>query len=164
MRDYEQFGDRQHLERGQLVHAACHLLGDGAELTEAWVARHPECAPYLAAYSKFLTEHQFKLMEAEGEYVSHVHRFVSHPDQIGRLDGHGLSNLELKSGTLPRCVALQTAGQIIAIGVPSMKRFCLQLCDDGSYRLEQHEDFRDLDRFRALVTSYWTIREYGGMD
>ena len=164
MRAFEQFGDAHHLMRGQLTHAACHLLGNRQELTEDWEARHEECASYITAYRRFLVEHELKLMETEGEYVSHVHRFVSHPDQIGRLDGYGLCNLELKSGTLPACVALQTAGQIIAIGIPSMKRFCLQLCADGTYRLEQHEDFRDLDKFRALVESWWTIREYGVME
>jgi hypothetical protein len=159
MATYEQFGNPAALQRGRLVTAACHLIAAGKPL-DYWEDRHPECQPYLTAYRAFIVDHQFKLLECEREYKSHVHRFISHPDQIGRLDGFGLVDLELKSGSMPPCCPLQTAGQVLAIGVPTMKRFALLLNADGTYKLYPHEDFRDFDRFRALVTTWWTIQSY----
>jgi hypothetical protein len=148
------------MRRGRLVTAACHMIAAG-DSDPPWEARHPECAPYLDAYRRFFREHRFILIEAEREYRSAPLRFISHPDQIGMLDEVGVVDLELKSGTYPRWVQLQTAGQVIAMGTPTMKRFCLQLKNDGNYVLTPHEDWRDLDRFRALVDAYWTVREFG---
>jgi hypothetical protein len=34
------------------------------------------------------------------------------------------------------------------------------LKSDGNFELFAHRDFRDIDRFRALVESFWTIQEY----
>lgn len=145
--------------RGRGVHAACHLLAKNDADLE-WEARHPECQPYIDAYRQFLREHNFVLLEAEREYRCESLRFISHPDQIGRLDAFGTVDLELKSGGLPRWVQLQTAGQVLAIGAPSMRRFALHLKADGGYTLIPHTDFRDFDRFRSLVDAYWTIQEF----
>ena len=159
MANYNGVSGGNAMSRGRLIHAACHLLAVGdADL--AWEARHPECMPYVDAYRKFLREHTFRLMECEKEYRSQALRFISHPDQIGLLDGKRPANLELKSGGLPRWVQLQTAGQVLAMGAPHMQRFALHLKADGNYALHAHEDFRDLDRFRAMVDTYWTQREF----
>src|SRR5713226_6036919 len=87
MRDYEQFGKPEQMQRGRLVTAACHLIAAGKPLdSEAvisgWEDRHTECAPYLAAYRKFFKEHRFRISEYEKEYRSATLRFISHPDQI----------------------------------------------------------------------------------
>lgn len=157
---YGSVPNKELMQRGRLTHAACHMLAGGGE-DPAWESRHPECAIYIAAYRKFLREHRFVLVEFEREYRCESLRFVSHPDQVGVLDESGLVDLEIKSGTLPRWVQLQTAGQVIAMGTTSMKRFALQLKSDGNYVLTPHEDWRDLDRFRALVDAYWTVQEFG---
>lgn len=157
-------GTSDAMKRGKLVHAACHLIGTASSLGEGWEARHLECATYLDAYRKFLREHRFRLIEWEAEYRSEELRFVSHPDQIGILDSFGLVDLELKSGGMPPWCRLQTAGQVLAIGDPAVKRFGLQLKDDGNYLLHPFEDFRDLDRFRALIDAYWTIQEFRNGD
>lgn len=161
--DYEEFSNELASQRGRLVHVACHLLGSGNE-DRAWEVRHPECHGYLDAYRKFLREHYFRLHDYEKEFRCSPHRFVSHPDQIGELDSFGTVDLELKTGTMPKWCRLQTAGQILAIGVPSMFRFALLLQNDGTYRLFHHEDFRDLDRFRSMVETWWTIKEFGNGD
>lgn len=148
------------MRRGRLVTAACHLLAVHGSLGEGWEARHPECHPYLDAYRRFQREHRIELIESEREYRSDVYRFVSHPDQIVMLDGSGPVDLELKSGGMPKWCQLQTAGQVLAMGEPGMKRFGLQLKADGNYKLFAHEDFRDLDRFRAMVETYWTVQEF----
>lgn len=159
MADYEQFGDEEALTRGKLVHAGCHMFAVG-DTDQEWETRHPECHPYLDAYRRFLREHKFELVTAEPEYRSPVYRFISHPDQIGKLDGFGLTNLELKSGTMPKCCPLQTGGQVLAMNTPRMRRFGLLLKKDGGYQLFPHEDFRDIDRFAAMVQTYWTIQEF----
>ena len=140
--------------------AACHLLAADQSLGDGWEARHPECQGYLDAYRKFLREHNFTLIEAEHEYRCESLRFISHPDQIGTLDGTQPVDLELKSGSMPRWCQLQTAGQILAIGYPSMRRYALLLLADGTYKLFEHEDFRDMDRFRCMVDTWWTWQEF----
>jgi hypothetical protein len=157
--DYEEFASEGVAQRGQLVHAASHMLAGGGD-DPVWEARHPECHPYLEAYRKFLREHDFRLAFAEHEFKSRTLRFISHPDQIGNLDGFN-SVLELKSGGLPRWVRLQTAGQVLAIDLPTIRRFALHLKANGTYRLVPHEDFRDMDRFRSMVDTWWTIQEFG---
>lgn len=148
------------MRRGRLVHAACHMFAAG-DSDPAWEARHPECHAYLDAYRRFLREHDFVLVEAEREYRSETLRFVSHPDEIGKLDGQSHCVIEIKSGGLPRWVPLQTAGQVLAIGAPTMHRFVLHLKSDGGYSLLPHEDWRDLDRFRAMIDTYWTQVDFG---
>lgn len=149
------------MRRGRLVTAACHLLAGNEPFREGWEANHPECHSYLDAYRRFLREHHVELIEAEREYRSEIYRFVSHPDQIVMLDGFpGPVDLELKSGGMPKWCQLQTAGQVLAMGQPGMRRFGLQLKADGNYKLYAHEDFRDLDRFKALIETYWTIQEF----
>jgi hypothetical protein len=165
MRDYSEFGSDDALERGRKVHAACHLLAEHEPLDPIdatpgeWEARNPECTPYIDAYRAFLMDHRVKLLECEREYRSHTHRFISHPDQIVLLDNFGMVDLELKSGSMPKCCPLQTAGQVLAMSKP-MRRFGLLLQSNGGYKLYPHEDFRDYDRFRAMVDTYWTIQTY----
>jgi hypothetical protein len=161
MAELDQHSNEGAMRRGRLVTAACHLIARNQSLGDGWESRHPECCPYLDAYRRFLREHEFQLWECEGEYRCEALRFVSHPDQIGLLDDLGrLVDLELKSGGMPAWCRLQTAGQVLAIGSPTMRRFGLLLMADGNYKLYPHEDFRDLDRFRSLMDSYWTIQEF----
>lgn len=164
MQDYELFSNNDVLRRGEQVHAACHLIGSHESLGDGWEARHPECQPYLDAYRKFLREHRVTILETEPEYRCTALRFVSHPDQIVLLDGQDPTVLELKSGSMPTWCQLQTAGQVLAMGYAAMRRFGLLLKADATYRLYPHEDFRDLDRFRSLVDSYWTLQEFRNGD
>jgi len=147
------------MQRGRYVAAACHLIAAGEPLGDGWEARHPECQPYLDAYRSFRREHVFILHEAEREYRCEAHRFVSHPDQIGMLDGQ-MVNLELKSGSMPRWCQLQTGGQVLAMGRPALYRYGLLLSVNGAYTLYPHGDFRDLDRFKAMVDTWWIWQEF----
>jgi len=160
MVDYEALSNLAAMRRGRLVTAGCHLLAADKELGEDWEARHPECHAYLDAYRRFLRGHNFQLIEAEHEYRNEALRFIAHPDQIGILDGEGPIDLELKSGGMPRWCQLQTAGQVLAAGMPAMKRFALHLKPDASFTLIQHEDFRDLDRFRSMIDTWWTWQDF----
>jgi hypothetical protein len=164
MAELELHSNENAMRRGRLVTAACHLIARDKSLGDGWESRHSECHPYLDAYRRFRREHEFQLYECEGEYRCGNLRFVSHPDQIGTLDKFGLVDLELKSGSMPAWCRLQTAGQVLAIGSPKMARFALLLLADGSYKLYPHDDYRDLDRFRSLMDSYWTIQEFRNGD
>jgi hypothetical protein len=160
MADLERNSNLGAMRRGRLVTAACHLLAMGDPLGDGWEARHEECQPYLDAYRMFLRQHEFILLEAEREYRHEILRFISHPDQVGRLDGASPVDLELKSGSMPSWCRLQTAGQVLAMDNHGMRRFALHLKADGTYNLIPHQDYRDLDRFRAMVNTWWTVMEF----
>ena len=61
---------------------------------------------------------------------------------------------------MPKWCPLQTGGQVLAMGDPRIRRYGLLLKADGDYQLFPHENFRDIDRFRALVDAWWTIQEF----
>jgi len=159
MGDYDAFGNSGAMRRGRLVTAACHLIAESQPLGEGWEARHSECHPYIDAFRKFVREHELELLEAERQYRSEPYRFTSRPDQIVMLDHSGPIDLELKSGSMPRWCPLQTAGQVLAMGQPHMKRYALLLKHDGDYQLTRHEDFRDLDHFRAMIEVWWLVHD-----
>lgn len=173
-RHYEDWGNRDALKRGLRVNWACHLIASGRSLDPpeetaagAWEARHAELHGYLEAYRKFFREHHFIVSEFEREYRNEELRFISHPDQLGILDKYGLVDLELKTGSMPLCCQLQTAGQVLAISprkVAAVKRFALLLTAEGDYKLHPHDDWRDFDRFRGLVDAWWTAYDFGGLD
>lgn len=161
MADYGGRYSASAMQRGRLVTAACHLIAADEDLGDGWEARHTECYGYLDAYRKFLREHEVRLLEAEREYRCEALRFISHPDQIVTLDDNPDSvDLELKSGGMPLWCPLQTAGQVLAMGRPSMRRFGLQLKRDGEYVLYPHTEFRDLDRFRCLIQTWWIVQDF----
>jgi len=161
MADLEGFSNGAAMRRGILVTAACHLIGMNQDLGDGWEGRHPECHGYLDAYRKFKRDHELKVVEVEHEYRNEIYRYVSHPDQIVLLDNYkGEVDLELKSGSMPRWCQLQTAGQVLAIGNPRMKRFALLLREDGTFKLYPHDDWRDLDRFISLIDAYWIWQEF----
>jgi len=159
--NYEAFSNPEVMQRGRLVTAACHLIAAKKDLGDGWETRHPECHGFIDAYRKFCREHRVTLLEAEREYYSGVYRYRSHPDQIVKLDDYPEPvDLELKSGSMPKWCQLQTAGQVLAIGNPRMKRFGLLLQVDATYKLYPHTDWRDLDRFRSLIDAYWVWQEF----
>jgi len=147
------------MKRGRLVTAGCHLLGFGKPLGDGWETRHPECQQYLDAYRKFQRDHELTVLQVEPELRNEIYHYISHPDQIVLLDGKGPVDLELKSGGMPSWCRLQTAGQVLAAGNPRMPRYGLQLKPDGTYTLYPHEDFRDLDRWIAMIETWWTIHD-----
>jgi len=148
------------MQRGRLVVAACHILGQKKELEPAWCDRHPECLPYLDVYRIFLSQHRVQLLHFEREFRCEEERFVTHPDQVMLLDDVE-ADVEIKTGALKLWVALQTAAQVLAIG-KRMKRFGLELIPGARPKLIPFPDPRDLDEFRIKARNWWVDAKYLG--
>jgi hypothetical protein len=146
--------------RGSALHKACHWLG--MELEPAWASPHPELDGYLDGYRLFKREHNWRMTMHEAEFKCESLKLITHPDQIGHLDGE-FADVELKSGAAPVWVNLQTAGQVIAMNEHlKVRRYCLSLPGDGKYKLIPHTDVRDFGEFRALVNACHVRAKYQG--
>jgi hypothetical protein len=166
--------------RGSFVNRACNWLALGKEPDMSLMA-DAELAPmlkgYIDGYRRFLDEHQIELVTWELTRKCDFERFVSHPDQemarleclprckhralhSSRLTANPAANVQIKTGTAPKWVPLQTAGEVLAIGDITMQRFALLLPGDGSYDLMPHRSHRDIDEFRILVRAWWVKQKY----
>ena len=176
-----EFMKPKHRRRGRLVHEACHILGKGMEIDEAWFLRssgegehdqvaHSDCIPYIDGYRKFMRDNPIRGFfplprhRTEVEVISETERYVGHMDQVGVED----QILDIKTGKSADWARLQTA--LYATAYRDSKsyrhgaiyRYVLELSGDGDYRLIHHDDFRDLAQAIILVRAWHTIRQYGG--
>lgn len=147
--------------RGSALVKACHYLAYGQEPQWKGDDTHPELDRFLDGYRLFLSDHKWILEEHEKECISEVHRVVSHPDQIGSLDGQ-FSNVEIKTGALPDWVRIQLAGQNIALENRTIPRYSLHLPGNGRYKLHRWNDFHDYNEFLTLLHAVWVRSKYQG--
>jgi hypothetical protein len=82
--DYRFLGDKREFyqERGQALHACIQWFEEGT-LDEATV--HPEIAPGLAAYRRFVEETGYMVMASEVELFHRDYGFCGHIDSVGAL-------------------------------------------------------------------------------
>lgn len=143
-------------DRGTLVGKAANWLALGQE--PPWKREpDPSLHDYVSGYKLFLREHVYKLEALEPQLQSRVYRFIVHPDQVGTLDTRKVL-LEIKTGTYNQTATrLQTAAQQIAWAEANpgqeIRRLCLLLPGDGTYKLYPHGDPGDKRRFLQLVST-----------
>ena len=90
--------------------------------------------------------------------VSTLYGFAGKPDLIGPLAGRE-SVVDTKSGAAGPAAHLQTAAYEILHGKP-LKRYALQLKQDGKYRLIEHKDRKDREIFLAALAVYqWQVNQ-----
>ncbi len=138
--------------RGQAVHFACEL-DDKHILDEESV--HPNIMPYLQAWRKFKEDTKFSAAYIEERIFSRQHGYAGTLDRAGSLNGKRcLIDLKARDTITPE-VALQTAAYSNALsemtGYLVEARYALQLKSDGSYRLTQYKDPRDISIFLAAL-------------
>ena len=113
------------------------------------------------AILKFIAETGFKFAGGEEPRYDPVNRFACTPDLWGYI-GSWTWDLDAKRGEELPHHRLQTAAQSIALaanGFRAQKRGCLYL-KDGSYRLKEHIDSRDIPAWKQIVSTYYLKGAY----
>jgi hypothetical protein len=147
-------------DRGSRVHEACHLhdfskLGD--DLPDDIRGR-------VEAYQRFLDETGFEVYYSEISLIDPARMYGGTPDKIGRFPDDSATTftvLDLKSGRPSAWVALQLGGykplawqHLNETGLKAIiiRRFALELKDDGTYRLStEFRGIDDTDTFYAAL-------------
>ena len=142
-------------ERGSLVHLIikwhCREMLDEDTID-------PALRPYFDAWIKFVADSEFISKEVEVPTYSPAFRFAGTYDQVGILNGDP-SVIDYKTGLVTAPTALQLAGYEILTG-RRLKRFGLQLTDQGKYKLTEFKDRNDRQVFLAAVACWHWIRNH----
>ena len=159
--DLARWSDSDAMRRGRLLDAACNLLAMGKIIPGDWKNNHPECDAYTDGYYKFLLRHEVKLIKCAFEVRNHVLRYTGHPDQLVLLDGKRVL-LDIKTGGMPKCTALQLASYEMAlysVGEERVRRLGLQLAA-GDFKFHWFDDPRDKDEWSILVQAHHIRSKY----
>jgi len=142
-------------ERGSLVHKIIKWHCQGV-LDETTI--DPVLRPYFDAWLKFVDDTGFISKEVEIPAYSSTFRFAGTPDHVGILNVQP-AILDCKTGIITPVVGLQLAGyeQLTGVGI---KRFGLQLTDQGKYKLTEFKDRNDRQVFLAAVACWHWIRNH----
>jgi hypothetical protein len=137
-------------ERGKLVHRIIHWHITG-ELDEDTI--DDALRGYFTAWLAFEKDTGFVSKETEVPLGNAAHRFAGTPDHIGILNKEAV--IDCKSGVIAPWAGLQLAAYEILHGEP-LKRYALQLKDDGKYSLKEFKDRQDRGVFlAALACFHW---------
>lgn len=139
--------------RGKLVHRIIHWHLT-RELEEETV--DDALMGYFEAWRRFESETGFVSTETEKPLASEIWRFAGTPDHIGyfqKRDGRD-SVIDVKSGAVSPSTPLQLSGYEILHG-HTLKRFGLQLKEDGRYSLKEFKDRQDAQIFKAALACWW---------
>lgn len=158
--DYSFLGaDREvYLTRGRAIHVATHYDDEG-DLDDTTL--QPEHLPYLQAWRKFRFDSGFIPSRIEVPHYNPMWHYCGTPDRVG-LMGDEACLVDLKSGTAPWWVAIQTAAYATFFEQPGrFRRIGVELHDDGTYRRIDFacRDFlRDFRVFQAALVVYQAKR------
>lgn len=151
--------------RGTAVHEMTALY-DQYEGDFHWPSVDSSYIGYVRAWEKFIIESGFKPLLIEHPVLGAGYGTTI--DRVGRLNGRCVV-LEIKTGTCPKWVGIQTAMQLDAVrlqratlGLMPVGRCAVELRKDGTYKMFQCVDVSDMDKGRALVTAWHTRKEYRG--
>lgn len=141
---------------GTAVHLATELF-DRDDLDED--SLDEALRPYLSAWKKFHADTQFEISEIEHRVASRSYRYAGTIDRVGFI-GNLLSIVDIKTGTaFPASVGPQTAAYESAFkecaNIPRNKRIrrlCVQLKGDGTYKSKPLDNALDLPAFMACLT------------
>jgi hypothetical protein len=152
--------------RGTRVHAFTHYYDEN---DIDWNQVTPEEAAFVGAWVKFREESGFTPWMCEFP-VFHSSGFATTLDRVGELNGRPVI-IEIKTGTAPNWVGLQTAAQMLAVrerckakelDLPAMPtgRFAVQLSADGKYKLIACPHATDEGEFIALFNAIQIRKRY----
>jgi hypothetical protein len=136
-------------ERGKLVHRIIHWHVTG-ELDPETI--DPVLQGYFSAWLAFEKDTGFVSTAPEVPMGSALHRFCGTPDHIGMLNRQEAA-VDCKTGAIAPWVGIQLAGYEILAARP-LKRYALQLKEDGKYSLKPFTDRQDRGIFLAALACW----------
>lgn len=155
--------DRETLDRvyrrGRFVDQCCALLAQGKVLDDRTmdVARREEWVDYVRPFVHWCSDHKIEFVSKQGYVFNPWESYQGTYDLLLKVDG-ALTLIDIKTGTCPKCTALQTSGYVMALracnGQNPEQRLGLQL-EPGKYTEHWYKDFRDFDRFRLLARFFY---------
>lgn len=171
--DYSRYAEK-YRQRGQAVHRACALAdADRLDLETT----HTEIVPFVKQYLNFKHDTGFVGLTWEFGMVDQEQGVAGTADVLGRNPDGDLWLVDLKSGTIPKCVGVQLAGYLelgkkgkLIEDNPVLDKLLktekiipksLNLPTDGKYSLRSHPEPRHVVRWRAAVTVYHAREEFG---
>lgn len=156
----------RHLEyargRGDAVHYGCELH-DRDELD--WDTVDAELIPFIEAWIKFRKQTGFVVDKIEHRMFHPALRFAGTLDRTGLLYGEP-AIVDIKAvakvypTTGPQTAAYESLLKATEPGGPaSYKRYSVQLCKNGTYKLHPYEDRADFSVFASALTLWrWAER------
>lgn len=139
-------------EEGNALHEWLLFLAQG---NEAESEPDPRIAGRVEGVRKFLRESGFRFAGGEEALFEPSLRYCCRPDLWGHI-GNWAVVIDAKRGAAQPWHRLQTAAQKLALAAnhfKAQKRYGLYL-RDGDYRLVEHADAGDEQRWKALVAAY----------
>ena len=147
---------RRAAEFGTAVHACTEYL-DSGDLD--WDSVDPEWLPYVNAYVKFKEDVNPKIISAEVRIAGE--RFAGTIDRIAEVRGElWIIDIKTTSAIHPHVgVQLAAYEALFLSGMrgkfdSKIRRFALQLCEDGTYRLKEFKGTADDACFACLLNVY----------
>jgi hypothetical protein len=161
------YPEGDYAERGTWVHYACRLINLGLSVSDAieclpdcWQAK---CRPYIIGYGKFMLDVQPVILATETRLWAPDLRCAGQED-VRLVIGPRTGCLDIKTGTMPKTVGLQTAaydrlrhGNIPVASDVGRSRWSLQLTTrgGGDYKLIHCTDAGDYHRFMDALARCW---------
>ncbi|MEX3929781.1 hypothetical protein AB4Y36_38220 [Paraburkholderia sp. BR10936] len=155
-------------EIGAAAHRAIELDIRGVLDT---ASLHPLIEPYFAAWRRFCAEAHYTAAASEIRVWHPALRYAGTLDSLGWLgDSAALVDFKCTAAIMPTVGPQTAAYQEAASTTPDIdpalcqlarqaRRWCLQLCPDGTYRMVPLDDPNDLRVFLALLTIH-TFRQH----
>lgn len=139
---------------GENVHHATHLYDLGT-LDEARLS--PALAPYLEAWKRFLDESGAIVIASERRVISTRYGYAGTIDRLLQMPTYLLLPDLKSTAAVPATVGAQTAAYAKAykemLGVEP-RRACIQLREDGNYRVSHRRDPADWSLFLSCLNVY----------
>ncbi len=134
---------------GQRVHFACQL-DDEADLDASSIG--DDVAPYLAAWRKFLSEAQARVIHNEQRVFEPTLRYAGTLDNVLEIGGKKWLVDKKTSISTPIAAGPQTAAYLRALADPSVtRRAAVRLRPDGTYRFDSLAGADDWSAFMACL-------------
>lgn len=158
--DGQMWGSDHDLYMGQARHAAVELWVKG---TLDLSTLHPEIQPSLESFLDFQQKTGFRPTHSEYKVWNPVFRVATRIDLLGEFPDGTEAVIELKSGTVAKPTAIQTAMQDILLGALRQRvRFGLSIPKTGKPNVVPYTDRDDYSiAISAMNIAAWKVKHLG---
>lgn len=158
--DGQMWGSDYDLWCGRARHAAVELWVKG---TLDLATLHPDILPSIEAFLKFQHETGFQPTQSEYKVFNPVYKIATRIDLLGEFPDGQEGIVELKSGTVSKTTAIQTALQDILMGSQrTRKRYGLSIPKTGKPNVVLYGDRDDYSiAISVMNVAHWKIKNLG---